>query len=170
MRKRAARVRKRAALVLVVSLVGALFSGAPSVSAKGCSSEETIPVHTLNMKVKYRSGTYRPGDAVKFKVTVTRPGDEDPLGQGIEIGDPPVSFPAEGVSVGLGARIGDVFLFDFGITNAEGKTTVRMKIPSYAPNGSATIYGQSTVDYPAPCFIIREVDYYTKARAYRVRR
>jgi hypothetical protein len=160
----------RIGVVVAVALVGATLSVATASPAAACGSRgvrqqmkagalEVLSLRTFHLEVKGDKPQYRIGEVAKIHVTVTRPAHEDPLGQGIPI-DPPMSFPAEGVNVGVGLRLGDVFLFGHNITDTEGHTIVKIKIESYAQPGpaSADIYAwKSLVDLP--CLRVEENGY-----------
>lgn len=97
---------------------------------------ETVALRTFHLEVEPTKKRFKVGEVAKIKVTVTRPAHEDPLGLGVEQ-EPPHSEPAEDVNVGMGLRIGDVFLFGHAITNEDGLATVKIKIKSYTPAGKA---------------------------------
>jgi hypothetical protein len=120
---------------------------------------ETFALRTYNLKVKADKRSYRVGDTAKVHVTVTRPAKEDPLGQGIPLNSPE-SFPAEDVNVGIGLRIGEVFLFGHNVTDAEGHAIVKVKIASYTPTGkaSADAYAWKTA-VDSPCARVEENGY-----------
>lgn len=120
---------------------------------------ETLGLRTYNLEVKATKRSYKVGDTAKVRVTVTRPAQEDPLGQGIPLSSPE-SFPAEDVNVGIGLRVGDVFLFGHSVTDADGLAIVKVKIASYAPAGkaSADAYAWKTA-IDTPCMRVEENGY-----------
>jgi hypothetical protein len=134
--------------MLAVSMVaGALVAAAPSSPAGACSSSnvqilkqgirsarsgsnETVALRTLHIEAKVPKKVYKVGEIIKMPVEVTRPAKEDPLGQGIPM-DRPYVMPAEGVNLGVGLVIGDVFLPGFGVTDEEGKVTVQIRVEKW---------------------------------------
>lgn len=164
-------MRRRTALLTATGLLVGMMSFASASPAQACSAKgvrsglrsgallETVGLRTYNLEVKPDKKSYKVGDTAKVHVTVTRPAKEDPLGQGIPV-DSPESFPAEGVNVGIGLRIGEVFLFGHNITDAKGLTTVKVKIASYAPAGkaSADAYAWKT-QVDSPCARVEENGY-----------
>jgi hypothetical protein len=160
-------------------IVGLLAPSAPAAS--GCASSvraalraghfETIPLRTLYIEMKTDKKVYKVGDTAKIEVTVTRPSDEDPAGQGVPT-PRPTSIPAEDITVGVGLRIGQVFLYGFGApTDADGKTTVPIRIKSYAPAGKAIVdvfAWKTTLD--TPCLIVEEQGYRSNPGAFAVKK
>ena len=148
--------RRRKTILLGLALLVGLIPLAPTASSAGpltttstgCGARqartflragamETVVLKTFTIEVKPLAKSYKVGDTAKIEVTVTRPGQEDPLELGVPL-ESPQQFPAEEVNVGVGLRVGDVFLFGFDITDAEGKATVPVKIKPYTPGGTAT--------------------------------
>lgn len=163
-------MRKRTALLVATGILAALLVVAPASSAAACSSRnvramvrsgaiEVVALRTYHLEVEPSQKTYKVGDTAKINVVVTRPAHEDPAGQGIPI-DPPQSFPAEGVNVGIGLRIGDVFLFGHSVTNADGLAVVKVPIKSYTPAGKAfaDAYAWKTAA-DTPCLRVEENGY-----------
>ncbi len=163
-------MRKRTALLAVTGILAALLVVAPVSGAAACSGPnvrslmrsgaiEVVALRTYHLEVKPGKKVYKVGDTAKIKVLVTRPAHEDPAGLGIPI-DPPASFPAEDVNVGIGLRVGDVFLFGHSVTNADGLAVVKIKIKPYTPAGKATAdaYAWKTAA-DTPCLRIEETGY-----------
>lgn len=164
-------MRRRTSLLMVTAILAGIMAFASSAPAQACSTRgvrsgvrsgvllETVGLRTYHLEVKPDKKFYQVGDTAQVHVTVTRPAKEDPLGEGIPI-DPPQSFPAEDVNVGIGLRIGDVFLFGHNMTDAQGRTTVKVKIAGYAPAGkaSADAYAWRTA-VDTPCARVEENGY-----------
>lgn len=141
-------MRKRTALITATALLAALLALAPVSGAAACSgrnvrsmlragASEVVALRTYHLEVEADKKAYKVGDTAKINVKVTRPAHEDPAGLGIPI-DPPESFPAEDVNVGMGLRIGNVYLFGYSRTNADGLAVVKIQIKSYTPAGKAS--------------------------------
>lgn len=142
------KTKRFAGLASAASLVAVLLPGATTTaSALACSggamnvmrngaSNETIALKTLHIQIKPPKKVYKIGQVVKIPVTVTRPGEEDPLDMGQPV-ERPFVMPAEDVNVGVGLVVNDVFLPGFGITDAEGKTTIKIKVEKWVKPGKA---------------------------------
>lgn len=164
-------MKRRTSLVAVTAVLAGTMAFASSAPAQACAARgvksglrsgallETVGLKTYHLEVKPDKRSYKIGETAQVHVTVTRPAKEDPLGEGIPM-DSPKSFPAEEVNVGIGLRIGDVFLFGHNITDAEGHTTVKIKIASYAPAGKAyaDAYAWKTA-VDSPCARVEENGY-----------
>jgi hypothetical protein len=170
--KRAART----GAVFAAVLTAALLLPAPAMAAKqaACGGRdnfmmETITPVTLHVKIGPFKESYARGETVKVPVLVTRPAEEDPLGLGVSY-ERPVAEPAEDVNVGVGISVGRSFLPGFGITNAEGKTTVLVRIERYvsAPKvAHVRAYAYKEVVYTT-CLIVEETGYRDQPNAFKV--
>jgi hypothetical protein len=179
-RTRMRRTTRLASVGAAIGLIVGLL--APSAPASGAcaaamrhtmqsGSMETIPLRTLYIEMKTDKKVYKVGDTAKIEVTVTRPSDEDPAGQGVAT-PRPTSIPAEDITVGVGLRIGRVFLYGFGPpTDADGKTTVSIHIKPYAPAGKAIvdIFAWKT-QLDTPCLIVEEQGYHSHPGAFAVKK
>ncbi|MDQ3981373.1 MAG: hypothetical protein M3271_01685 [Actinomycetota bacterium] len=157
-----------ATLALMVGLVTA--PPAHGRAACGPGNLEYIYLTTFEIEVKLPKGPFRPGDTVPFPTLVTRPADEDPLGQGIPTPRPVVE-PAPDVPVVIVAFGDDVLLLDYKTTNAEGKVGLALKLPSYMPEGpvAARLFAQKLL-LDLNCIIVYEVGELTLSRAFVVKR
>lgn len=161
------------ALVVLASPAGATNDRCASAVRQQMRSGglEVIPLYTLHADIETDKKVYRVGDTVKVSATVTRPGHEDPAGQGIPM-HPPASAPAEGMNVGIGIQVGRVFLFGFGPpTDARGKTTIPVKIQPYTPAGKAMLDAFAwKVQAEPPCFTVEERGYTSIPNAFTVKK
>ena len=157
------------ALGLIASLVPASSAGAAR-SSNGCAgANEMITPVTLHVEIlKFPKKTYKVGEIVKVKVEVSRPAEEDPIGLGIGY-ERPISQPAEDVSVGVGISVGRVFLPGYGITDAEGKATVMIKLENYTPAAMAHVraFAYKTV-VATTCLIVEEQGFRDMPNAFKV--
>ncbi|MFN2389307.1 MAG: hypothetical protein ABR575_06855 [Actinomycetota bacterium] len=180
MRRTALNRSKRWGVALATSAViaaGALPAAASpegsatrAAMARGCRSE-TIILTTLKVTMKPLRKSYRIGQSAKFEVTVTRPGETDPLGQQIPLGEPPMSLPAEGVGVGIGVQVGLVFLPGFGTTDANGKAIIRVRLEPYTRPGVAHAKALATyTQFESTCLNIEEQGFRFVPNAFRVSR
>lgn len=117
---------------------------------------EQVSLKTFHIEAKPTAKIVPVGDTIKVKTNVTRPAQEDPLGQGIPM-DRPYVTPAEGVNVGVGLLIGDVFLPGFAITDENGDAVIKIKIERYVKPGpvDAAFYAWNVVQ-ETPCATIQE--------------
>lgn len=131
---------------------------------------ETVALKTFYLEVKVPKKKYRIGQTVKIPVEVTRPSDEDPLGNGIPTPRPYV-MPAEDVSVGVGLIINDVYLPGFGLTDEEGKVTISVRIERWARPGTvnASFYAWKVLA-DVPCFRFEEWGFKPVPGAFKVTR
>jgi hypothetical protein len=157
------------ALIVVTALVAGLISFAPPASAH-CGSMETLNLYTFTVTLHAKKKVYEVGDTAKFHMKVTRPGPRDPLGLGVNL-DSPMHEPAPDVNVGIGLRIGQVFLFGIGTTDEKGEATVGIKLLPYTPAGTASADAVAwKVQHQDPCFTVQEIEYASDPRAFRVER
>ena len=180
---------RRLSLLLCAALVAGAFTAVTPTSAGACGSTmrkadvfrkmraanntrsgsmETIGLRTLHLEYEANKKTYKIGEIAEIKVKVTRPAEEDPLGQGIPMDRPHVE-PAAEVSIGVGLAIGRVFLPGAGLTDENGEATVKIKIENYAPAGQwadASAYAWKVVQN-TPCATIQEDGYRIQPRMFR---
>ena len=163
---------KRSAVVAAFALFAALIPGAGVAQAAerlACSGRaldvmrhgmEQVQLKTLKLEASPAKDTYKIGETAVFKALVTRPADEDPLGQGIPM-DRPYVTPAEGISIGVGLLFnGNVFLPGFAVTDQDGKATMKVKIQNYVKPGTvhASFFAWKTVA-DLPCARVDETGY-----------
>jgi hypothetical protein len=131
---------------------------------------DTVQIRTLHIEAKPVAKSYKIGKTAKVAVTVTRPSGEDPFGNGIPIPSP-TSVPASDIYVGIGVNLGDVFLPAFGVTDAEGKVTVDIKLRTYAVPGKAqvSVYAYHT-DVDTACMRLEENGFQKYKDMFRVTR
>jgi len=165
-------MRKLVTLALALSLsVGALAGTSGAVvagSTIGCKGArrllsgqvalEQVALRTFTIEAKAPKSVPIGGTA-SIPVVVTRPAEQDPLGQGIPT-DGVEPEAAQGVNVGVGLLVGDVFFPGFAKTNDEGKATIKIKIQSYAKPGpvDASFYAWMT-QADTPCLRVDENGY-----------
>ncbi|HYO61584.1 MAG TPA: hypothetical protein VEU29_06770 [Actinomycetota bacterium] len=166
-------MRRLTGIIATFGLVAGMLAMAPAAEAKvACASTnlEFVYLKTFKLEVKLPKGTYKPGDKVPFPTTVTRPAEEDPLGQGIPM-PRPYFEPAADVPVVIVAFADDVLLIDYKLTDANGKVNLALKLPKYMPEGpvSARIYAQKLLA-DSNCITIYEVGEMTIGHAFHVDR
>jgi hypothetical protein len=174
--------RKPAFLVATALVAASLAAPSATAAPAPCSARqvrslirsgkamEVVSLRTFYVTMKADKPSYAVGDIAKVNVTVTRPAHEDPAHLGVPF-DPPQSFPAEGVNVGLGLRIGDVFLFGHEITDANGKAQVKVEIKDYTPAGTAIGDGFAwNVLHESVCARVEETGYTNVPKLFKVTR
>jgi hypothetical protein len=127
-------------LLLVPALVAGLLSAPATAAPQGSSacSSAVLVLESLHIEAVPSKENVRPGDTFTVDVTVTRPAHRDPLDQGIEWGEPPVSVPAENVIVGLSVWVGDyTYFWQMGKTDENGKDTLKLRVPENSEHGWA---------------------------------
>jgi hypothetical protein len=157
-----------AAILLTASIaVGAPAGPALGSSAVPCRQSglsvlqngpqmDTIQVRTLHIDAKPTAKTFKIGRSAKVAVTVTRPSGEDPFGNGVPVPSP-TFVPASDIYVGVGVNLGDVFLPAFGVTGADGKALVDIKLKDYAipTKAQVSVYAYHT-DVDTACMRLEE--------------
>lgn len=190
------RYMRRSISILAASslLVGASVTLAPTASACGqqltrrevfkemrtgdlarsSGGMETATFRTFHLEVKTDQKVYKIGDIAKIDVNVTRPANEDPLGEGNPMPwtDRPYVEAAEGAIVGVGLHIGRVFLPGAALTDANGDAKIRIKIEKYAPANTiidASVYAWRVLQ-ETQCLTIQEDGYKTLPAMGKTRR
>ncbi|HYI44980.1 MAG TPA: hypothetical protein VE174_05885 [Actinomycetota bacterium] len=154
---------------LAAALVAVTLVGAPStaVSAPGCAME-TVSLKTFKLEIKAKKKLYKVGETAQVLVNVTRPAEEDPLGNGIPF-ERPMTEPAPDINVGIGLRVGDVFLFGHSMTDANGDAVVKVKLEPWTPAGNAIADAFAwNVVQDTPCLRIEENGYTQAPNLFRV--
>lgn len=128
--------------------------------ARSGNAMETLTLRSFHVEVVQDKKVYNIGDIAKFEVTVTRPANEDPAGEGNPMpwGERPYVQPAPGAIVGIGLHIGRVFLPGAALTDDKGVAKIRIKIENYAPANTivdASVYAWRVVQ-TTQCLTIQE--------------
>lgn len=134
-------MRVRALLLSCLLALLLVPSGAPVVGAgqaSACGADISQPLRNFKVEAEWTKPKVKIGSIAKMNVFVTRTAEEDPV---TEDGEPyptgrPMDDPVEGVSIGLGVLIDDVFLAAGGVTDAEGKAVVKVLIQDHAKSGT----------------------------------
>lgn len=162
---------KRSLWVVVVALATLVAAPVAPAAARANCMNETIVLTTFHVQMEALKQTYRIGDTAKIAVQVTRPAHHDPLGAGVEWGEPPESFAAEEVNVGVGLQVNGVFLPGFTVTNQEGKGVAKIKIQNYVPQGvaAASVLAWMT-QANTPCLAVEEQGFTFNPAIFKVTR
>ena len=159
-------LKKLAAISLAASFLLIGRADAEPLGAQpGC---EIVNVLAFHVEAKPDKPVYVVGEKATIHVTVTRPAREDPAGQGVEL-DPPESEPAEGINVGIAIMSGNTWTFGFEVTDAKGKTDVKIPIEPHLKGGEVTanVYAwRDTVQ--TACLTVREYGYRRYEKFFRV--
>ncbi len=161
---------KRITGVLAAAVLVALLPVAPAHAMTDCAPSdvrgmmrfgqlESIVLETFTVVLKADRKTYTVGQTAKIRANVTRPAQEDPLGLGVPL-EPVNPTPADDVSVGIGLRIRDVFLFGYAVTDQEGNALIKIPIKRYTPPGKAIVDGFAWErQVETPCANVEENGY-----------
>ena len=164
------RHRRRIYWSLALTLVAGLLAvpATPAAPATAGCGTSVIPLYTFHLEWKPVRNRYRIGEIARIHVNVTRPGEEDPLGEGIPT-PRPTQIPAEDVRVGVGLLIGDYPTHGSGRTDENGDAVVRVPIPSWMKPGPARASGRAEnfVAYLA-CFDVWEYGFKRQDNFFRV--
>lgn len=176
-------IAKVAGVVTAASLIVSIVTGAApaattpraAIPCRGwvarqlqADNFDIYQVWTFSVHPKPLAKAYKVGQVAKVHVLVERPGPADPAGQGVPMPSPTYA-PAEGVNVGVGVKVGPVFLPGYGVTDANGEVDVPVKLQSYTPAGIADIevFAYKN-DAESPCVTIQEDGYTSLPRAFKV--
>lgn len=162
-------MRRIAGVLAAAGLLAGMFATAPAAHATGCANE-FVYLTTFKIEAQQSKKSYEPRDTVKFHITVTRPAEEDPGGNGIPT-PRPTSQPAADVGVNIVLFADDVILIDYRLTDENGKTTLTLKLPKYTPAGpvAGRIYAQKLVA-DGGCVVVFEKGEMLLPEAFQVRR
>ena len=136
------KLSKLIAPVAAVALMGSLLAapasaGTSAGGAEAACSSAVLVLRTFRVVATPSKTNVKPGDKFTVDVTVTRPAPEDPVGQGVTF-EPPTSVPAENATVGISIWVGErTYFWQIGMTDAEGKDTLKLKVPANAETGKA---------------------------------
>ena len=135
-----ARLLRPAIAALAAVLIAVLLPSSPVQAAAACSGRSAsggmvTRLRTFTVTAKPLKPKYRLGTTAKIEVTVTRPGEEDPFGNGVPLNSP-TALPAEGVDVAVGLYRGNFYMYGVGVTDENGKATVSVKLNPVAPPGN----------------------------------
>ena len=164
------RFTRSLALVATTGLLGGLLALAPAAPAAACSME-TVELVTFGFKeIKAEKKTYSRGQVALINVTVVRPANEDPLRLGLTF-DPPATVPAADVNVGVGLSIGRTYHPGYSVTKDNGKATIRIRIPKWAPAPAVAHADASAwlTHADVPCARVEEVGYGSQSRLFKVK-
>lgn len=169
-------MKRSVRLAIVIAVLASTIVALPAAPAAACSGgragarhgAENYRLETFEVTMNSVKKVYRRGETARIEMTVVRPAKHDPLGQGIPM-DPPQQWPAEEVTVGVGLRIGDVYLAGFSTTDAAGEAVVEIPIPHYARPGKALAIGQAVKrQVESPCLVVEEWGYNQSAALFKV--
>lgn len=171
------------AAALVAGLIAPAAEASPSMRARlerrtlahaapqaagPCGGLEQVSLETLHVQMKVQADRYSIGDTARVDVTVHRTLPQNPGNTGIRY-DSPYKEPAPDVSVGVGLRVGDSFLYGFGFTDEKGQTTVKIKLRSYADTGMVTLTTFATKNVATTvCARVDEVGFAADPRAFKI--
>lgn len=122
--------------VLLALVVGATLT--PSVPAHAVLESTASPcgyfyIYSLTVKAQPMKKVYTRGDTIKVAFTVTRPGPEDPGGNGVAFPEGTPSMPAQDVEVHASFWAGNFYKYGKSITDANGHAVVKIKTDSKMP-------------------------------------
>jgi hypothetical protein len=125
-------------------------------------------LYTFTVVAQPQRKTYRVGQKALVDMTVTRPGPNDPTGEGQPIPSP-AYFPAEGVDVAVSLYLGEYhYTYGLGVTDAEGKATISVPLPKDAPAGVVRAQAAARAYYNrGGCPDIEEVGYNTYSEFFK---
>lgn len=162
----------RAASVALVFVLAIPGTASAASAATACASSNVIALKTLRIEASTDKEVYRSAEMGEIHVLVTRPAEEDPAGQGIEI-QHPVRLPAEDVTVGVWLTAAKDYEVGAGITGPDGMAHVMIRMPSLIPKGlsKATVYVFAFKEVVfTPCFQVEEQGLWEQGDFVRIKR
>lgn len=163
---------RRRSLVLGV-LTAALFVVPPAapVNAGGGGCFAPQKLYSLTVQTRWSKKVYKSGEKAKVTVTVTRPGETDPMGYGTPM---PTEIPPEPAEDALVTSFVEHMFPPVGgyeYTDANGETVIRFKIPKrmkgwYGVVTRASVYHASGI--PNDCTDVEEEGFRYEPRAFKV--
>ena len=130
--------RLAAVLALMLGATIAPASAAPVAVLDSSSSpcaNMYFYVYSLTVKAEPQKKVYQRGDTIKLNFTVTRPGPEDPGGNGVVLPEGSPSTPAQDVEVHASFWSGNFYKYGKAVTDADGKAVVKIKTDTKMPAG-----------------------------------
>ena len=129
-------------------------SGAPLVGASEASAcaDISAPLHNFKVEAKWQKPKAKIGSVAKMDVYVERTAETDPVTGMPYPNGRPMDEPVADVSVGVGLLVDEVFFAAGGVTDAEGKVTVKVKIESYAKPDTGITRVFAKKDHTPPDF------------------
>lgn len=167
------RTVRRASLMLAISMFAGALTAAPSLAAPAaaahCGAFEYVTLRVLKIDVTSLPKTVEVGDKAKIELHVTRTYEDDPAGAGTPGVGVPYSEDAADVMVGIGMRVGDVFLFGFARTDTQGNAAVEIPIKRYVKPDWANVdvFAQKIIQ-ETQCLTLQEIGYGSVPRAFKV--
>lgn len=135
----------------------------PRVSNKGLESacgEQVEPSRTFAVKLRVLDDEYRIGEKARFRVRVHR------IVGGQDVG------PVEGAQIAVAVSLGDVYLWDGGVTDSSGRTSVNVALKRHAPAGRADVSASASkptgIDTPCQSQLEYEYGSVSKRALFRV--
>ncbi len=113
-------------------------AGVPAAASSACGGAYFM-LHTLHVEATATKKTYPRGGTAVLHVTVTRPADREPTGTVPDATPRPASAPAENISVDAAFFAGKSYNFGYDVTNSDGKTTIKIDIPTDAKPGAVNV-------------------------------
>lgn len=129
-------------------LVALLLAGSTAVlgpASAGPMCAAPWQIYDLDIATKWSSKVMRVGQSVRITLTVTRPDDQDPTGNGLPW-TKPTSEPVEGARAATTAYFPNGYIWDQGVTDAEGKVSLTIRVPSGTRPGKS--YASSSAHIP----------------------
>lgn len=126
---------------LAAILIAVLLPSSParavtvSCASRPANGDIATRLHTFTVTAEPVKPAYRLGTKAMVEVTVTRPAPEDPLNNGIPLNSP-VALAAEGVEVSVGLYRGTLYMYGMGVTDADGKVLIPIKLDPRTPAGN----------------------------------
>lgn len=146
---------QRARLVVVALAIMAPAAAVASPVGSSGDCGKIVELRSLHVEASPQKRTYKPGDIIRVLLEVTRPGKEDPAGQGIPM-DRQTTAPAADVPAGVSIWVDSWPMWGSGITDAEGLLRLKIKVPDHIPEGVGAAYAWAEKIWRSECPDVRE--------------
>lgn len=148
------------AVVAQVLIGGSVYAGPAQATAGACSFSNDVPLDTLEVAVEAGRRDYRRGQVARLTVTVNR-----------HVEGTPISVPAEDVLVVSVGTTGGWTMVGAGMTDADGRTHVKFRIPKDQPHGWVDVSTLASRSHArGPCISVFEQGLVREKRLFRIKR
>jgi hypothetical protein len=131
-------------MLATLLLAGSATILGPASAGPMCAAPWQI--YDFDIETKWSSKVMRVGDSVRVTLTVTRPDDQDPTGNGLPWAKP-TSEPVEGARAATTAYFPNTYIWDQGVTDKKGKVTLTLRVPEGTRPGKSYASSSAYIPY-----------------------
>ena len=148
-----------------------LVSAGGSVHASTSDCFASQKLYSLTVQTKWSKKVYKAGEKAKVTVTVTRPGETDPFGNGIPLPPETPPQPVEGAEVTSFMENVFPLVGGYGYTDADGIVKIAFTVPKRTRGWRAVITRAEVyhaTGLPNDCADVEEEGFRYEPRAFKV--